>query len=51
MNRNSNYFFYVYSPIIDWSSFVSKIKNLIKNIISFNNIKCPITTKEALHEL
>jgi len=39
MNRNSNYFFYVYLPIINWDSL---IENLIKNIISFNNIngKC-----------
>lgn len=35
MNRNSNYFFYVYLPIINWDSL---IENLIKNIISFNNI-------------
>lgn len=48
MNRNSNYFFYLYSPIINWDRL---IKNLIKNIISFNNIKCPTTTKEALREL
>lgn len=36
MNKNSNYFFYLYSPIIDWNNL---IENLIKNIISYNNIK------------
>ena len=33
MNRNSDYFFYVYTPIVDYDEIISRLINSIKKYI------------------